>query len=63
MDNWKQRHRDAAIETGFWLAVVMLILAVVIGVVIGALAELFLPPPPPAPVSTHALQRLRLPTP
>jgi competence protein ComGC len=46
-----EAHRDAVIETGFWLAVAMLLIAVVIGV----LLELFLPAPPPEPVSTHTL--------
>ena len=50
---YDQASRDAVIETGFWLAVAMLLLAVLIGV----LVELFLPAPPPEPVSTYALLR------
>ena len=48
-----EAYRDTVIETGFWLAVAMLVIALVVGVLLG----LFLPAPPPEPVSAYALHR------
>lgn len=43
MNRWERDHRDAAIEAGFWIAVAMLVIAVV---VMGLLELTFGPPPP-----------------